>query len=136
MQVGRLLRLFAWLCVVGLVGRGLERRWWGKLLLRGRRSELLQLLRVNLLSLLHNLGNLASCLWVLQLGLLLRGRTDSLRWLLLLLLKVLARVRLRRGWELLLLVVESLGRRVQRGLPLSLLLGLLLLVLVVAFLLR
>lgn len=134
-RVGRL-RLFALLCVVGLVGRGLERRWWGKLLLRRRRSELLQLLRINVLSLLHNLRNLARCLRVLQLGLLLRRRTDCLRWLLLLLLKVLARVRLRRGCELLLLVVDVLGRRVQRGLPLGLLLSLLLLVLVVALLLR
>lgn len=103
------------------------------MLLRRRRSELLQLLRVNLLALLHNLGRLASRLRMLQFGLLLRGRPNSLR---LLLLEVLAFVRLRlRRKMLLLLVVNILWRIILRRLALSLLRRLLLLLILIIVLL-
>lgn len=89
----------------------LEGGWWGKLrLLRGRRSELLQLLWVNLLALRHYLRDLSNCLRVLQVRslLLLRWRSPDLRLRLLL---VLARVRLTLSQELLLLGIMSVLRR-------------------------
>ena len=114
--------------VVGLVRLGcLEGRWRGKLCLRRGWSELLLLLAVNLLTTLHNLGNLLRglrCVWV-TLG--LRGASRVLD-----VLEVLALVRLkcwRRGVMDLRLPLRLLRRRLG-GLLLRLCLCLLLLLLV------
>lgn len=74
---------------VGLVRlSGLEGRWRGKLCLRRGRSELL-LLGVNLLTTLHNLGNLVRGWWRVRIALGLRGASSVLN-----LREVLALVRL------------------------------------------
>lgn len=77
-------------------------------MVRRRRSQLVQLLGINLLALLHNLGDLTGGLRLLLVGLWL--------W---------AGLRLRLLVELaLLLVVDALGRRVVRRRGLDLLLRL------------
>lgn len=81
-RVGGLGRLAWLLLVVSLILRGLEGRWWGKLLLRRGRANGLQQLRVGFLALLHDLRDRAHRLGVLELNCVLRRRSGVL-WVLL-----------------------------------------------------
>jgi hypothetical protein len=90
----------------------LEGRGRRAVLLRRRRTKLLQVVSINrllLLVLLHDLGNGMSARDVLEVLLVQRRR----RWVLgVLLLKVLTLVRLGGGCKLLLLVLDGLGQLV------------------------
>lgn len=112
--------------IVVLVRLMLQRRRWGWLLLR-RWTQLLQLLRVDNLTLLHYLRHSTSCLGMLQLRLVLR-RSPFRMYLLLTKVLRLLQLRLRRRRKLRLLL--ELGVLWKSVLSLSLLGSLLLLILI------